>query len=1340
MDQPCRRIVVAAICCIGLRTLLGAPAELVPNRGFEDGIEGWVPGFGPHRPGAEHWADWAGKVDRLDRDAFEGRSCLRLNAVGREHEIDACSKRFEAKPKQAYVLDSRVRHLAGPGRYKVVIDWCDAAGKHISYDNDWRGAGQPRRYISHGGLFWSPDNAAQANILVGVAAGNAFLFDAISLIAVPTKPSDLRDVPDGVGQARYVGPETVAANSFATFKIIYKAGAEGLPLGKTITFRRSNPDPRWSPVQTDDPAAPGYTTAKASNGTRLGVHPGAQLRAPSITRIAIMGPSLGPGDTVEITYGDRSRAGPGAKVQPVAEGNVMFWVGVDGDADGRTLDVPDLDGFSIVPSEPDHVALIPPYGTEVGRKTNVRVEIRDSGENVVPSFRGRIELRPDNGQTLSVRDATRHAFVCRFTRPGVHTLTVRAGPMSAEKTVFVSRPLPPLPRPSVDVTTWGNGLLIHNKHVCLALPANAQGFGYGVLFAHNGGRYRRVATLPNLGELRLPGKRMPLYAGTVADVENGLRLSGTTPGWQVQATLRLRPGDRHVSLAVEVAPERDAELLAFYGPTLYVGDGEFGRGKNTALLPGLEYLEGDERSSDTVGVIPPYHERWNPHPYKITVPMMAVAHDGLCGAMFWDPHQQYDGEHRYPSVRFASPNRLDRQDNHLLALFVPSVLDGLSENAGQLDKPMAVPAGTRLSLSADLVALGDAEDVTAATAYWHEQNGLPRFPQRVRSWAQEKELILRAYVDAAWQEDEGGWWNTIVDHGPPRYNPHFAVSMWHYLRTNRATPLRAKIEHQLETVAKRGDLRGFEFSFLGGNPVRALVGREDQALAAASAQATDGSWCYRPHTGRSPSIFSQAHAKAIGRGGEVCCGTCLNVLSGLFRTARMTGDPAALQAGLKGLRFLEEQDYRRPQGSENWEVPLECPNLRAAALAVDSYLDAHLLTGERRHLDKARYWALTGLPFIYLWQAHDRDIMPYASVSVMGTTFWTGLWFGRPVQWVGLVYAEAIRRLARYDSTVDWLKLAEGITLSAMQQQMGRVEPRRNRIGFYTDNYCVVTKNICQWYLSPTGIERMVDFFTGCGPWVDTEVVRIGGKTVHINSAARIEDARFSEQSLSFALAGTEGLSHGVVICGLSCPRSVSVAGAEVSRGNTLGVREPVWLFDEVTGFIGVKVDQRTPRVPIVVTGCHPTARALQRIGASLTNGGFERGLHGWAGSPAGEVSVRGKAHTGRSCLLLDARTHGPEVQAHSRRFRVKGGRVYRLTSYVKGVAGKAGFKVTIDWLGPQHIRYDNDWKGDDPVPEWTLHGGTFRAPDNATMARIILGCRAGSCYLFDDVSLTEEP
>lgn len=44
------------------------------------------------------------------------------------------------------------------------------------------------------------------------------------------------------------------------------------------------------------------------------------------------------------------------------------------------------------------------------------------------------------------------------------------------------------------------------------------------------------------------------------------------------------------------------------------------------------------------------------------------------------------------------------------------------------------------------------------------------------------------------------------------------------------------------------------------------------------------------------------------------------------------------------------------------------------------------------------------------------------------------MWFGRPVQWCGLVYADALYRLAEHTPTGPWKQLADGITGSGIQQ------------------------------------------------------------------------------------------------------------------------------------------------------------------------------------------------------------------------------------------------------------------------------------------------------------------
>ena len=73
----------------------------------------------------------------------------------------------------------------------------------------------------------------------------------------------------------------------------------------------------------------------------------------------------------------------------------------------------------------------------------------------------------------------------------------------------------------------------------------------------------------------------------------------------------------------------------------------------------------------------------------------------------------------------------------------------------------------------------------------------------------------------------------------------------------------------------------------------------------------------------------------------------------------------------------------------------------------------YLLTGYGDYLQQARYWAWTGVPFVYLVNPANQNIGTYATIPVYGATNWISpVWFGLPVQWCGLAYADALYRLA----------------------------------------------------------------------------------------------------------------------------------------------------------------------------------------------------------------------------------------------------------------------------------------------------------------------------------------
>jgi len=104
------------------------------------------------------------------------------------------------------------------------------------------------------------------------------------------------------------------------------------------------------------------------------------------------------------------------------------------------------------------------------------------------------------------------------------------------------------------------------------------------------------------------------------------------------------------------------------------------------------------------------------------------------------------------------------------------------------------------------------------------------------------------------------------------------------------------------------------------------------------------------------------------------------------------------------------------------------------------------LTGDPELLDTARYWAWTGVPFVYLVtptaERGPAVVGSYATIPVLGATNWVAPnWFGLPVQWCGLVYADGLVQLARLDPRGPWRTLAEGIAASGILQTYPQDHP-----------------------------------------------------------------------------------------------------------------------------------------------------------------------------------------------------------------------------------------------------------------------------------------------------------
>jgi hypothetical protein len=123
-----------------------------------------------------------------------------------------------------------------------------------------------------------------------------------------------------------------------------------------------------------------------------------------------------------------------------------------------------------------------------------------------------------------------------------------------------------------------------------------------------------------------------------------------------------------------------------------------------------------------------------------------------------------------------------------------------------------------------------------------------------------------------------------------------------------------------------------------------------------------------------------------------------------------------------------------PRGAQTWEVPLHTPDILASAHMTRAYVYAYVLSGKKRYLEQSRYWAWSGVPFVYLDNPTKGPCGAYATIAVLGATNWQApVWIGQPVQWCGLVYASALYRLSQYDPDGPWAHIARGITLAGLQ-------------------------------------------------------------------------------------------------------------------------------------------------------------------------------------------------------------------------------------------------------------------------------------------------------------------
>jgi len=848
-------------------------------------------------------------------------------------------------------------------------------------------------------------------------------------------------------------------------------------------------------------------------------------------------------------------------------------------------------------------------------------------------------------------------------------------PTAETHLLFVRDAKVPPPAGQLRAVSGEDCAVLENEHVRLVFRRAGFGFGPAELQARTPAGWRTVAWLPRLSRLawRLDGKvhrEAMLVSRAAPKAQTGPTASLTftchaaSPGprpavWRLAATFELAPGARTIAADYRLACDRDAGLLAFDGP------GVCALARDEAVFPGLEWLVGEELSSGTLDIAAdhPHRERYVVHPNMVTIPAIGVhSRHGTVG-LLWDARQQWDQRRDRPAVVFASPDRWDNQRGHRMGLFLPTVPEFVEPNRREAARPYPVKAGRPLRLRCRIYADGAAADALGAIDEYLRLYGLPKPPALPHgSWDGEIEFSMRAYLQSLWDADERKWWSTKSGHPLMsrlvRPRPYLADLLLGEI-AGGSEPVRRQCRARAEEVLK---LVGGEARY----DAQRTPGRVDLAWASPAraagllaARAPDGTWRFDADR-KDRGVFQGKDYYELGPDDAVEVGTCARNASLVLAYARVAGDREAYDEMRRTLERMES--FRVPRAAQVWEVPVHTPDILAAADAVDAYVEAYRFSGEKRWLGDAVTWARRGLPFVYLWDDPDQPFLLGGSIPVLGATWYRGSWFGRPVQWNGLRYANALLKLAELDDSRPWRRIAELLIRSAVHQQ----DLDGENVALWPDNVSAIDAKKCPWVFAPRQILRNILKLTGRDEDPATVIVGEGRRRLHVTAAGKIGGARWDGGALRFRVTWPQGMQGVVLVANVSRPGGVFVDGKpagerrDVERGGDAG-----WRYDPAYAFLSIRVNHDGASDVRVEGARFREVQRLPRL-ATTIDFGFDTSAEGWvAQHDVAALSVRG----GALCGTLT----GPDPYLVRGRLRVDGDACPVVVIRLRVTAGRGG-------------------------------------------------------------------
>lgn len=520
-------------------------------------------------------------------------------------------------------------------------------------------------------------------------------------------------------------------------------------------------------------------------------------------------------------------------------------------------------------------------------------------------------------------------------------------------------------------------------------------------------------------QLNVDPDRSLTATSTIRDSAGGI--------WTVRRTFSIGDINGAINVTSTISVDRDREVILLPWLTILPGQGIRGSRKHQGLFAGVEYLS-DEPSSSKADLAGPDHVRRVPAPVKITFPLMAVEDDGACIGLIWDQSEPV-------AAGFDSPDRVFGSNRHAMWLSGPVIGDNRFENDLVAHSPVTLTANKPLTTHATLVA-SSSPSVLGAVEQYLALRPLPPLPDFDGGFDAAVDLLAHGWLDS----DANNDWLFRHAVWMDRFAPQPAADAALYQRwlaTQTRNPKLAKRLHDgvgrvLNTIPA-SDPFASTVSHVRPPVTPLIFGRIPEfvghKLASAHARLREfdeqGRVIYRPRDTDYAKTHFANHAN--GHGGRT--------LAEILEAAVFTADQDLVT---RALAILDKQAalyaHTVPRGAQTWEMPLHTPDIMASAHMIRAYVYGYALTGKDDYLAHARYWAWSGVPFLYLDNPTDGTCGPYATIGVLGATNWAApVWIGQPVQWCGLVYGSALHLLSRFDDSGPWSQLARGITIAGLQ-------------------------------------------------------------------------------------------------------------------------------------------------------------------------------------------------------------------------------------------------------------------------------------------------------------------